>query len=519
MQPELITALTSPTFYPHPVEAPIRVIETHISWLLLTGDYAYKIKKPVDFGFLNFTTLKQRRYYCEEELRLNQRLAPDIYDTLIAIVGSPENPQLIEASQLTDAKSDIKPFEYAVRMHQFDPELRLDLILDRQRFEPAWIDMLAEQIAHFHTRTPRVAQNSPWGETDTIWDAVSDNYQHVSEHELNASDWQQLQFLSQRTAQEFRKLTSTIKRRKMEGYTRECHGDLHLGNIALYHGQLRLFDCIEFNLQFRWIDTICDLAFLLMDLEVKGQYRWANRCLNRYLELTGDYEGLTLLNFYKSYRSMVRAKVAMLGEHPDKATFRRYLQLTRTYARKEKPSLFLMHGVSGSGKSYLCNQLVERLDCIKIRSDVERKRLYRELCRRGERLSLYGQEMNARTFQHLLNLSKELLKSGYSVIVDATFIRKRTRQSYIDLANSLDIPLRIISCYCDTKLIEARLARRSQEGGDASDADVSVMQEQLKHQQLLTDAELTHTLLVDTDSDDAINVLVSQLIAQGLVEP
>ncbi|WP_372740672.1 phosphotransferase, partial [Neptunomonas sp.] len=286
MQPELITALTSPTFYPHPVEAPIRVIETHISWLLLTGDYAYKIKKPVDFGFLNFTTLKQRRYYCEEELRLNQRLAPDIYDTLIAIVGSPENPQLIEASQLTDVKSDTKPFEYAVRMHQFDPELRLDLILDRQKFEPAWIDMLADQIAHFHTRTPRVAQNSPWGETDTIWEAVSDNYQHVSERELNASDWQQLQFLSQRTAQEFRKLTSTIKRRKLEGYTRECHGDLHLGNIALYHGQLRLFDCIEFNLQFRWIDTICDLAFLLMDLEVKGQYRWANRCLNRYLELT-----------------------------------------------------------------------------------------------------------------------------------------------------------------------------------------------------------------------------------------
>lgn len=515
MQPELITALTCPEYYPHPVEAPIRVIETHISWLLLTGEYAYKIKKPVDFGFLNFTTLKQRRYFCEEELRLNQRLAPDIYDTLIAIVGTPEKPQLIETSQLNEEK----PFEYAVRMYQFNPDLRLDLILDRQRFEPAWIDMLAEQIAHFHTRTPRVAQDSAWGEPDTIWGVVSDNYQHVSEKELDANDWQQLQFLSQRNAQAFRKLSATIKRRKLDGYVRECHGDLHLGNIALYHGQLRLFDCIEFNLQFRWIDTICDLAFLLMDLEVKGQYRWANRCLNRYLELTGDYEGLALLNFYKSYRSMVRAKVAMLGDNPDTQTFRRYLQLTQTYARIQKPYLFLMHGVSGSGKSYLCSQLVERLDCIQIRSDVERKRLYRELCLRGERLDLYGQEMNARTFQHLLNLSKALIKSGYSVIVDATFIRKRTRQSYIDLANSLDIPLRIISCYCDSKLIEARLARRSEEGGDASDADIAVMQDQLKHQQILSEAELKHTLRVGTDNDDAVNVLVSQLIAQGLVEP
>jgi aminoglycoside phosphotransferase family enzyme/predicted kinase len=515
MLPELIAALSRPENYPHPVDAPIRVIETHISWLLLTGEYAYKIKKPVDFGFLDFTTLKKRRFYCEEELRLNQRLAPDIYDTLIAIIGSPESPQLMEASQISEAK----PFEYAVRMYQFDPELRLDLILDRQRFEPAWIDMLAEQIAHFHTRTPRVAKNSPWGEATSIWDAVSDNYQHVSQSQLDANDWQQLQFLSQRTAQQFRKLTPAIQRRKQEGHIRECHGDLHLGNITLYHGQLRLFDCIEFNLQFRWTDTICDLAFLLMDLEVKGQYRWANRCLNRYLDLTGDYEGLTLLNFYKSYRSMVRAKVSMLGENPDLTSFRRYLQLTHTYTRKNKPSLFIMQGVSGSGKSYLCGQLLERLNCIQIRSDVERKRLYKELCRRGERLNLYGQEMNARTFQHLLNLSKELLKSGYSVIVDATFIRQRTRQSYIDLASSLDIPMRIISCYCDMKLIEARLARRSDEGGDASDADISVMQDQLKHQQKLTEAELTHTLLVDTDSDDAINVLVSQLIIQGLVEP
>ncbi|QEQ97937.1 AAA family ATPase [Neptunomonas concharum] len=515
MQPDLIKALTRPEHYPHHVDSPVRVIETHISWLLLTGEYAYKIKKPVDFGFLDFTTLALRKHFCEEELRLNQRLAPDIYDTLIAITGSVDNPQLNELDQLDEAT----PIEYAVRMYQFDPELRLDLILDRRRFEPAWIDMLAEQIAHFHTRIPRVAQDSPWGEPDTIWDVVSDNYTHISEQKISSNDWQQLQFLSHRTAQQFRKLAPVIARRKQEGHIRECHGDLHLGNVTLYHGQLRLFDCIEFNLQFRWIDTICDLAFLLMDLEVKGQYRWSNRCLNRYLELTGDYESLSLLNFYKSYRSMVRAKVAMLGDTPDLTTFRRYLNLTQQYTHKQKPALFLMHGVSGSGKSHLSSQLVERIDCIRLRSDVERKRLYRELSRRGERLELYGQEMNARTFQHLLNLSRSLLQSGYSVIVDATFIRKRTRVSYADLAQSLEIPLRIISCHCEQKLIEARLKRRQAQGGDASDADIKVMQDQLKHQQRLTEAEQDYTIAVDTDDDDAINVLLSQMIAEGLIAP
>ena len=515
MYPDLIKALTSPDAYPHHVDTPIRVIETHISWLLLTGDYAYKIKKPVNFGFLDFTTLKQRQHYCEEELRLNQRLAPDIYEKLITICGSETAPKLISANKTTDSE----PFEYAIRMHQFNPEHRLDLIFDRQRFEPAWIDMLAEQIAHFHTRIPRVAKGSPWGGADTIWDVVSDNFRHIGEQNLDANDWQTLQFLSQRTAQQFRKLISIFARRKQEGHVRECHGDLHLGNITLYHGQLRLFDCIEFNLQFRWIDTMCDLAFLLMDLEVKGQYRWANRCLNRYLELTGDYEGLTLLNFYKGYRSMVRAKVATLGEEPDLPTFRKYLQLTQTYTRDKTPALFLMHGVSGSGKSHLSAQLVERIDCIRIRSDVERKRLYRELSLRGERLEMYGPEMNARTFQHLLNLSRSLLESGYSVIVDATFIRKRTRQSYIDLAQSLDIPMRIISCFCEQKLVEARLKRRSEEGADASDADVDVMHDQLKLQQKLTDSEREKTLLIDTDNDDAVNLLLTQLIAQGLVEP
>ncbi|WP_286240100.1 AAA family ATPase [Neptuniibacter halophilus] len=507
----LIDALTRPEFYPHPVEQ-IEVIETHISWLFLTGDYAYKVKKPVDFGFLDFTTLEKRQHFCEEELRLNQRLAPDIYLQVIAIGGTPDAPQFAP-------EEGAEIIEYAVQMQQFNPQMRLDLLLAKHRFEAGWIDTLAEQIADFHGRIPIVAKDSPWGEPETIWEVVSDNFSHIISAATDMDDLEKVQQLSNFTAQQFRKLTPLIQRRKAEGHVRECHGDLHLANITLYHEELRLFDCIEFNLQFRWIDSISDLAFLLMDLEANGEFRWANRCLNQYMEISGDYQALPLLNFYKAYRSMVRAKVAVLGpeEMHDLPTLRRYLRLTDYYAREPRPALFLMHGVSGSGKSHLSQQLVDQTDTIRIRSDVERKRLFRELSLKGEKVELYSPKMNAHTFNHLFDTSAELLRNGYSVVVDATFIRQRTRQNYIDLAEQLNIPIRIISCECEQKLIEARLKRRATEGNDASDADVQVMQDQLQLQQPLSEAEQELTITINTDDDDAISRLLEQLRIQEVI--
>ncbi|WP_299183565.1 bifunctional aminoglycoside phosphotransferase/ATP-binding protein [uncultured Neptuniibacter sp.] len=505
----LIDSLNNAAIYPHPVEQ-IEVIETHISWLILTGNYAYKIKKPVDFGFLDFTTLAKRQHFCEEELRLNQRLAPDIYQKVIAIGGTPDTPTL-------NPHEGEEIIEYAVQMRQFNPEQRLDLLLQNQRFEPIWIDMLAEQIATFHSEIPIVAKDSPWGETETIWEVISDNFLHITDSIEQLDDWHKVQKLSHFTAQQFRKLTPLIEKRKAQGHVRECHGDLHLANITLYKDELRLFDCIEFNLQFRWIDTISDLAFLLMDLEANGEFRWANRCLNRYMELSGDYQALPLLNLYKAYRSMVRAKVSVLGDMHDLVTLRRYLRLTEYYSRKPKPVLFLMHGISGSGKSHLSQQLVDQTDTIRIRSDVERKRLFRELSLKGTKLDMYGPQMNAHTFNHLFDTSAELLRNGYSVVVDATFIRQRTRQSYIDLANKLGIPIRIISCECEQKLIEARLKRRVTEGSDASDADIHVMQDQMQHQQPLTEAEQGITVTINTDDDDAISRLLEQLRIEEVI--
>ncbi|WP_315853623.1 bifunctional aminoglycoside phosphotransferase/ATP-binding protein [Marinobacterium arenosum] len=488
---------------------PIQVIETHISWLLLTGEFAYKIKKPVDFGFLDFTTLEQRKHCCEEELRLNQRLAPDIYQQVVAICGSANEPVL---------DADDEPFEYAVRMRQFNPDERLDILLRANRFPAEWIDRLAEQIADFHSRIPIVASDSPWGEPDTIWDVVSDNFLHIGNVLDSADDWQQLQRLSNRTAQQFRALTDLIRQRKAGGHVRECHGDLHLGNINLFNGELRLFDCIEFNLQFRWIDTICDLAFLLMDLEANGQFRWASRCLNQYLELGGDYEGVQLLNFYKAYRAMVRAKVAMIGMHKDIDEFRHYAALANRYANRPQPVLYLMNGVSGSGKSTLSDQMIEQLGIIRIRSDVERKRLFAELSREGQQLELYGKQMNVHTYNHLLHTSRALLQAGYSVVVDATFIRRRSRLSYAEMAHQLRVPMRILSCSCDPQVLEQRLEERTRQGGDPSDADVAIMQSQLENLQPLGEDELPYSYTLDSEDPQAVDKLIARLRADGLVE-
>ncbi len=543
MTQELITALSEPKHYPHPVSE-IRVIETHISWVILTGEIAYKIKKPVNFGFLDFTSLESRKHYCYEELRLNQRLAPDIYQEVVAMCGSPATPKLTRleltnpepavipskkqtstADTTTDSdsltadsdnseiNSSAEPFEYAVKMRQFDDSLRLDRLLQKNALTNAHIDALSQQIADFHLVVPHASNDGPWGEPDTVWQVVSDNFAHTGEHLDSLDDWMELQQLAYQVSQQFRSLSSKIKQRKREGNIRECHGDLHLANTTLLDNQVRLFDCIEFNLEFRWIDTICDLAFLLMDLEANQQYAFSNRCLNRYLEITGDYDGTQLLNFYKGYRAMVRAKVAVIGKECDLVEYRRYIRLALSYANKPAPVLFLMHGVSGSGKSYLSQQLLEHSGAIRIRSDVERKRLHRELSLKGDNLEMYGNEMNVHTFNHLKALTRKLIRAGETVIVDATFIRERTRQSYIRMAEKLGVEIRIISCTCNQTLMEQRLARRIAEGADPSYSDVKIMQQQQKIKQPLTRAEQLYCYRVDTNSANPIENLF-ELIRQ-----
>ncbi|MFW1677219.1 AAA family ATPase [Pontibacter sp. JAM-7] len=497
---QLIDSLRNPAVYPHPVTQ-IEVLETHISWIILTGEYAYKLKKPVDFGFLDFTTLEQREYFCHEELRLNQRLAPDIYLEVLPIGGSTTAPILA---------SNENVLEFAVKMQQFEAQDRLDRLLANNQFKSEWIYQLARQIARFHRKVPIIAQDSPLGNPETIWDVVADNFVHITTTLAELDDCHRVQTLLHKTAQLFRRIVPQLEQRKLEGHVRECHGDLHLANITLYHGELRLFDCIEFNPRFSWIDTISDLAFLLMDLEANGEFGLANRCLNRYLELIGDYAALPLLNFYKSYRAMVRAKVAVLGPELDMATMRHYLSLTEHYASPKQPVLYLMQGLSGSGKSYLSQKILQHSPVIRLRSDVERKRLFKQLSKQGEMLELYGPQMNMLTLNHLFDLSNRLLRAGLSVIVDATFIRSSSRRMFIELATQQQVKVKIIACHCNEEALVNRLEKRQQSGNDISDANVKVMQQQQIHLQPLSEDEEAIATHIDTADTLAVTELLNQ---------
>lgn len=525
MLPSLIKSLLQPHCYPHLVTVPIRVIETQVSWVLLTGEYVYKIKKELNFGFLNFSTLEKRQYYCEEELRLNQRLAPDIYQAVVCISGSEEAPSIgdnllplqvdnLQKNPLLESDSQSIVIEYAVRMRQFDPDSGLDKLLRQKKFEPPWIDELAEQLAKFHLNLPTVASKSPWGEASNIWQLVSDNYLHTLDFCSKEEDIEPLTRLYAQTTEQFMALEQTFKERRQQGFIRECHGDLHLGNVTLFENKLRLFDCIEFNLQFRWIDTCSDLAFLLMDLEANDKPAWANLVLNRYLELSGDYQCLQILSFYKSFRSMVRAKVATLGASACHDTFIKYLQLTQHYQQQSKPTLILMHGLSGSGKSYVSRKIIENIPAIRIRSQIERGRLHKELLKKGKKLDLHSPEINARLSQHLLTLAQNILNIGYNVVVDGTFLKQHFRQKYLNLALKLELKISIVSCICEEKLLKARLIRGINTRSNDSSFSLERLSHQLTYQQPLCDQQQRFQLQVNTDDDQNIEDFLATIKTQ-----
>jgi len=312
-----------------------------------------------------------------------------------------------------------------------------------------------------------------------------------------------------------------LRSRRATGFVRECHGDLHLRNIALVEGEITFFDCIEFNPDFRWIDVISELAFLLMDLEARQLPDAANRVLNAYLEYSGDFAGLALLRFYKVYRAMVRAKVALLGideldpalmaEHPNFRECLDYLQLARGYCSTPAPFVAILHGVSGSGKSTVADQIAARSGAVRLRSDVERKRLFGLAPEEASDKSIYTTEASDKTFNRLQALLEEVIHSGHNCLVDATFLHRFLRDRFRDTAHQLGCPFHILDCRAPEVEMERRLRAREQLANDASEATVTIMQDQLRHREPLEEDEKPYTLAVDTCEPLPLDELETQL--------
>lgn len=503
----LLKNLKHASHYDHPVTG-FEVIETHISWVLLTGEYAYKIKKPVNFGFLDFSTLEKRRYYCEEELRLNRRLAPQIYQSVVCLTGTEDHPAINGSGPV---------IEYAVKMKQFPQSAQLDRMLHESGLDYSLMDKLAARVAEFHLTTPQVDAQSQYGDLEHIRAPVLENFTHIraqiSSSEINST----LDKLEEWSLRKLDRLGGHINERKQQGFVRECHGDMHLKNIALWNNEIILFDCIEFNQNFYLIDVISDLAFLIMDLEDREQTSLAWYFLNRYLAITGDYAGLSLLRFYKVYRAMVRAKVDALrvsqeqsGTAQYKETlndFRQYLQLAEQYIEPATPALLINHGLSGSGKTWTTDQLLRHYPAIRVRSDVERKRLFNmnNDDSPGHTQNIYTPEATDKTYARLLKIAHDLLLAGYSVIIDAANLNSKKRMLFYEIAESLNVPFVILNYQASYETLRQRVQLRSEHGEDDSDATVDVLSQQFEKYKPPGKNENRYTLTINTDQ--AVNPL------------
>lgn len=544
---ELIDNLLHPQCYPHAV-AEFQVIETHLSYVILTGEYAYKIKKSVNLGFADFSTLAKRKYYCEQELLLNKKLAEHIYLAVIPIIGTKANPRLAQAGNdkvkdqdksSSDGKDKI--IEYAVKLRQFAqknilknvalakqylPKPQAQLIAPNNNQHAQYNSILqimydiAKQIASLHQQAEIAELNSPYGSYELIQQAVLDNFKickklipkyftsgaNAAESTAILAKLKQLQQWTQDTCAAKENFFINRKRHK---FIKHGHGDLHLSNIVLINNQPTIFDCIEFNPEFYYIDQISDVAFLCMDLLSIGQQYLMFVFLNQYLIYCGDYQGLFALKFYMVYRAMVRAKVMLLTASAQAVSeFSNYVDLATRIIAPNKIELIIMYGLSGSGKSTISEWLAAELGAIRVRSDVERKRL----AQLQSIDQLYSAAATHKTYAKLLELSGYIMSAGYTVIVDACFLQATQREQFAKLAATLTVPFRIIHCCASEAQLIQRLELRQQQDADPSDADVEVLKQQQLSIEPLTGEEQQNGCMVDTSSAP-VSVCVTKLIA------
>ena len=470
-----------------------RVLETHISYVLLTGTHAYKIKKAVEFGFLDFRTLEARRFFCEQEVRLDRRLAPALYIGVVPVAGPVDAPVLGGAGPAID---------YAVKMREFPQEALASALLDRGELGAADIDALATRIAAFHETIDSAAPTGRYGTPAGILRLALQNVAEIDWLATGEAERGELGLLRAWTEREFERRRDAFQRRLDQGFVRECHGDLHLGNIARVEGEIVVFDGIEFNDELRWIDTMSEVAFLAMDLAHRDRSGLAHRFLNAYLERTGDYGGLQVLPFYLVYRALVRAKVALLRAAQEdgsaaglsRAEARGYVALANGYAAEPRPAVFITCGLSGSGKTTISQALLEKIGAVRVRSDIERKRMHGipPLQRSSLEVDrgLYASEETRATYDRLRTLARGIVEAGRSVIVDATFLRREQRQALRALATELHVPFGILAVEAEETTLRERIVKRRVRGTDPSDADLAVLAWQIATRETLTADEL-----------------------------
>lgn len=498
--PPLINALLDPARFSHKVEE-VALMETHGAWVLLAGEFAYKIKKPVRFPFMDFSSLALRRQACETELRVNRRFqnldrpATQLYLGVLPILGTPAEPRWGEPGTADAGKA----IEFAVQMRRFDEAARLDHLCERGELTSEHMTGLARRMASFQARAAVVGSSQPWGHPTAAMRWPRDNFDALRKALTDPADAALVRELSEWTEQRYNAIEPLLSRRRQKGRVREGHGDLHLGNLVLIEDEVLPFDAIEFNDALRWIDVANDMAFAWMDLLSHGRPGLANVLLSAWLDASGDVSSHTVWTFFASYRAGVRAKVAAIrldqlggeGSSPEAdaslAEVRRYLALARDIAHPPAPQLIITHGLSGSGKTWASSRwLADEASgrAIRLRSDVERKRLHglSALATSGSSLNsgLYTPKSHGDTYGSLLSRARMLLADGWTVLVDAAFLRAAERAEFAALAQGAGVPFHILACEAPVEVLRQRITERQARGADASEATVEVLEKQLE---------------------------------------
>ncbi len=514
---DLVSNLQSSGLFDHTVDR-FEQVETHISIVLLTGPFAYKFKKPLDLDFLDFSTLERRREACRTELQLNRRTAPDLYEDVIPITGSVDDPRM-------DGNGE--PVEYAVKMKEFPQEARMDRMVERGEVTDDMIDRTAHEIAELHAEAEVVKPDRGRSEVKHQRKQLDQTHDQLSERFEKGSVWMERvdrvynwgkQFLDEHGAH--------LNNRVQEERIRDLHGDLHLQNMVWFNDQPVFFDCIEFDPAYRHIDPINELAFLTMDLECVGSRVHGWRLTNRYLEMTGDYTGVQMLPYFKAYRAMVRAMVYGMKRMdapgaqersgvPDRMAS--YLRQMEVPLNRGPSVLVLMYGVSASGKSTISQQLLQELGGVRVRSDIERRRIHdldpleSDVRSYDFEEGLYSEEATRRTYERLQHVADELLNSGYPVFVDATFLDRTHRSWFHELAERRDVPLRIVHPEVPVEELRRRIRERGRtEEPTLTDADEQVLDHQLEHRDELTREEQEITIPV-TAGKTSIDQVVDRI--------
>lgn len=505
--PKLVESMSKPAFYPHGPES-VELIQTHISFIFIAGQRVYKVKKAVDFGFLDFTTLEKRKHYCNEELRLNRRLAPETYLDVVEISDNDSGHLVLGKGKMT--------VEYAVVMAKLPQDRMLKKLIGEKTFDPSIMSDVARKLAEFHRQAETGGKIDEMGGVETIRRNHKENFDQTEKYIDRVIPGFQFHFLKAYIFDFMKRHHDLFCNRVKNHRIRDCHGDLHLDHICLENGII-IFDCIEFNERFRYEDVAAEVAFLAMDLDFNGYLDHSNHFVQAYIQYAGDHDISVLLPFYKCYYAYVRGKVTSFRsddqavnsiERENAATVAsRYFDLAYRYAaRLERPTLIIMAGLMGTGKSVLARNLSLLLGAETIRTDVLRKELLnlpptqRHHDNYGE--GIYTDEITSKTYARALQWAEEKLRSGRSAIIDASFSKREYRLKALETASRLGADHFIIECVCHGDIVQERLRNRLSDKSEASDGRWEILETQNKIFDAVTEfTEKTH-IVIDTSSAD-----------------